>query len=388
MANRQSLEKEPQGTNRTASGFDPALPLTTKPSAPTPCEVRRQLQAQIPASWRLHLEECECVPGRGPDAVLDLEAPDGRRIAILVKIKSRLDSAAVPHMCERMRSWSAWLPLDRPTAAYLMAAPYLSKSTREKLRASALNYLDTTGNILLSIEEPGIYVRTQGADKNPNPSSRPAQSLRGAKVAQVVRALVDFRPPLGVRQVAQIAQADPGNVSRLIDLLERENLVRRTPEGGVGTVRWDELLQVWAKDYSLSESNRVYTYLNPRGLDEFLKRLLTLDPKMDYALTSSLAAAHWAPVAPARLAVAFFRDAPAAAIALDLVPTDTRTNVLLIEPKGDFPFERTVKNGGLTYVAPSQAVADLLAGPGRNPREAEAFLDWMRNNEDAWRTRP
>jgi hypothetical protein len=37
-------------------------------------------------------------------------------------------------------------------------------------------------------------------------------------------------------------------------------------------------------------------------------------------------------------------------------------------------------------VAPSQAVADLLTGPGRNPSEGEELLDWMRKNEGVWRT--
>jgi len=32
-----------------------------------------------------------------------------------------------------------------------------------------------------------------------------------------------------------------------------------------------------------------------------------------------------------------------------------------------------------------RAVADLLTGPGRNPSEAEALLEWMKKNEDAWR---
>lgn len=204
--------------------------------------------------------------------------------------------------------------------------------------------------------------------------------------AEVVRALVDSRPPVGVRQIAKIARTDPGNVSRLLDLLEREDLVRRSPGGGVQEVLWDELLRAWTRDYSLTKSNRVYTYLDPRGLDNFMTRLRGLPQEMGYALTGSLAGARWAPVAPARLGVAFVRDALAAGAALDLVPTETGANVLLVEPKGDFVFERTVADAGLTYVAPSQAVADLLTGPGRNPSEAEELLDWMRKNENVWRT--
>jgi len=317
--------------------------------------------------------------------VLELEAPDGRTVTILVDIKRRLDPVNVPRLIDQMRAWPAG-PTTGPTVAYLVAAPYLGDRVRERLRKSGLNYLDLTGNTWVSIDEPGIYVSAQGANKDPNPASRPARSLRGAKTAQVVRALVDTRPPVGVRQIAKIARTDPGNVSRLLDLLEREDLVRRSPEGGIQEVLWDELLRAWAKDYSLTESNRVYAFLDPRGLDDFVLRLRGLPAQMDYALTGSLAAARWAPVAPARLGVAFVADAAVAAAVLDLVPTETGANVLLVEPKGDFVFERMVKDGGLTYVAPSQAVADLLTGPGRNPSEAEALLDWMRKNEDAWRT--
>ncbi len=355
-------------------------------NTPTASDVRRRLQEKIPATWQLRLEERRS--GRGPDAVLDLEAPDGRTVTILVDIKRRLDPANVPRVVEEMRAWSAEPAASGPTVAYLVAAQYLGERVREKLRTSGLNYLDLTGNTWVSIDEPGIYVSAQGANKDPNPASRPTRSLRGAKAAQVVRALVDTRPPVGVRQIAKIARTDPGNVSRLLDLLEREDLVRRSSEGGIQEVLWDELLRAWTKDYSLTESNRVYTYLDPRGLDDFVLRLRGLPSQSDYALTGSFAAARWSPVAPARLGVAFVRDAVAAAAALDLVPTDTGANVLLVEPRGDFVFERTVEDGGLTYVAPSQAVVDLLTGPGRNPSEAEALLEWMRKNEDAWRTRP
>lgn len=356
----------------------------TRDNIPTAFEVQRRLQDEIPGSWRLRLEERGS--GRRPDAVFDLEAPDHRRTSILVEIKRRLDPVSVPRVFEQLRSWTTGAGTDRPNPAYLVAAPYLSERTRDRLRAAGLNYLDLTGNTFISIEDPGLYVRTQGADKDPNPASHPARSLRGAKAAQVVRALVDSRPPVGVRQLAKIARTDPGNVSRLLDLMEREDLVRRSPGGGVQEVKWDELLRAWTNEYSLTGSNRVYTYLNPRGLDDLLARLRSLPSETEYALTGSLAAARMAPVAPARLGVAFVRDAASVAAALDLVPTEAGTNVLLIEPKGDFVFERTVEDGGLVYVAPSQAVADLLTGPGRNPSEAEALLEWMRVNEDVWRT--
>ncbi|MBK5210910.1 MAG: hypothetical protein JJE36_01075 [Coriobacteriia bacterium] len=269
---------------------------------------------------------------------------------------------------------------------FLVAAPYLSERTREKLRDSDLNYLDFTGNSYVTIEKPVVCIRTQGASKDPDKSSRPMRSLRGIKTAKIVRTLVDLRLPLGVRQIAEFAKTDPGNVSRVLNLLGREDLVQRSSRGGVQQVDWNGLLRAWSRDYSMIGSNRYYMYLDPRGLGNFLSRLQTLPTGMRYAVTGSLAAARLAPVAPARLGVAFVDDAATAADSLGLVPAETGANVMLLVPRGDFVFDRVRIDEGVRYVAPSQAVVDLLTGSGRNPSEAEELLDWMRRNENVWRT--
>lgn len=357
---------------------------TTYPdNTPTPFEIQRRLQEQLPRTWRLDLQQTESQ--RGPDAVLDLRAPDGRRTTILVEIKRRLDPVAVSRVREQMRAWVGWSAMERPLGTFLVAASYLSERTRERLRESDLNYLDLTGNTFVAIDDPAVYIRTQGATKDPNKTARPMRSLRGVKTAQIVRTLVDVRPPLGVRQIAELVRTDPGNVSRVLELLEREDLVQRSPQGGVQQVDWAELLKAWSRDYSMTGSNRYTTYLDPRGLQNFLSQLRSLPSGMRYAVTGSLAAARLAPVAPARLGVAFVDDAAAAAAALGLVPAEAGANVMLLESKGDFVFDRSSSDEGVQYVAPSQAVVDLLTGPGRNPAEADELLEWMRRDENAWR---
>ena len=106
---------------------------------------------------------------------------------------------------------------------------------------------------------------------------------------------------------------------------------------------------------------------------------------MKYAISGSLAAARRAPVAPARLAVVYVERLDEAAQTLGLLPTETGANVLLVEPFDGVVFERTVLDEGLTYVSPSQAAADLLTSSGRGPEEAEALIEWMLTNEEAWR---
>ena len=53
---------------------------------------------------------------------------------------------------------------------------------------------------------------------------------------------------------------------------------------------------------------------------------------------------------------------------------------MLLAPFDDVVFERTWKDGGLTFVAASQAAVDLLTSPGRAPSEAEAILERLVGN--------
>ena len=76
---------------------------------------------------------------------------------------------------------------------------------------------------------------------------------------------------------------------------------------------------------------------------------------------------------------------PAVEKALDLRPGDSGANVAILTPFDDIVFDRTSTKGGVTVTALSQVAADLLTSPGRGPNEAEALMDWMQQNEGAWR---
>jgi hypothetical protein len=70
---------------------------------------------------------------------------------------------------------------------------------------------------------------------------------------------------------------------------------------------------------------------------------------------------------------------------LDLRPVATGANVLLARPAYDVVYDRMLTAKDINIVAPSQAAVDLLTGPGRNPAEGTALLDWMEANVGAWR---
>ena len=105
-----------------------------------------------------------------------------------------------------------------------------------------------------------------------------------------------------------------------------------------------------------------------------------------YAVTGSLAASSVAPVAPPALATIYVRELGAALRELELREAPSGANVLLVEPFSSVAFERTWERDGVRYAALPQVAADLLTSPGRSPSEGEALIEWMKGNEDAWRT--
>ena len=305
-----------------------------------------------------------------------LPAANRRTGSIAVEARATLDPKGVQPLVERARSAQAELPL-------VVLSRYLSGATRERLRSREVGYLDLTGNAWLVVPEPGLFIETQGASEDPDRKERPARSLRGPKAGRIIRALIDRRQPPGVRELAVATKTDASYVSRVLAFLDSEALVTRVGHGRLESVDWPALMRRWAQEAPLESRGKTRMFLEPRGLTGLVGRLA--ESEEHYAITSSLAAATFAPVAPARLVVIWVRDAAQAAARLALRPTETGANVLLVEPADESVFEGATQRDGVWYAAPSQVAADLLTSPGRGPAEGEELINWMRANEDAWR---
>jgi hypothetical protein len=83
--------------------------------------------------------------------------------------------------------------------------------------------------------------------------------------------------------------------------------------------------------------------------------------------------------------MAYCEDIEALADAVGLLPATEGANVVLLRPFDPVVWERTRKEQGLSYVAPSQVAADCLTGSGRMPAEGESLLDWMTASPSSWR---
>lgn len=323
----------------------------------------RVVQDRLPPGWIV-----EPIGGSSSAPRLLITSKEGRSGEVAVASLPRPDPRSARQV-----------PAERPV---LVASPYLSRNVREVLEAEGASYADYTGNVRLVVDEPGLYIVTSGADANPWPEER-RFSLRGAKAGRVVCALARTIPPIGVRELAAAADTDPGYVSRLLAMLDREALVDRTSRGRVERVDWRKLLIRWSEEAPLESRTVASTWLAPRGHKSLRDGLRAADFR--YAVTGSMVGAAVAPVAPTRLASIYLEDPVGAAQTLGLREADVGANVVLLQPEDQAVFDRVDERDGLTCATLPLVVADLLSGPGRSPAEAEALMDWMAAHEEDWR---
>lgn len=324
------------------------------------------LLERLPPGW-----EVERVAGSGRAPRLRITSKEGRSRELPVSPLSRPD----PRTARQ-------LPKDRPL---LVAAPYLSRGVRAAIEDQGASYVDQTGNVRLVLDEPGLFIATSGAESNPWPEER-RFTLRGTKAGRVVCSLARATAPIGVRELAAAAGTDPGYVSRLLGMLDREAIVDRNSRGQVERVDWRKLLLRWSEEAPLESRTTASTWLAPRGLKSLWDGLR--DAAFPYLVTGSAAAAGIAPVAPTRLASVYVEDPEGAAKALGLRAADAGANVVLLQPEDGSLFDRADDRDSLRTARLPVVVADLLSGPGRSPAEAEALMEWMAAHEEVWRGAP
>jgi hypothetical protein len=342
----------------------------------------RGLRERLPDRWDLTANQRDPSSGNGPEASVAIRSPDARVATLVVAVRRTLGSRDWLEVAERLERQVS----DSDADGALVVARYISPGTRERLDARGISTFDAAGNVHIRSDDPGLFISSQGAKADPwRGPGRRRDTLRGEPAARVVRTLVDRRGPWRVRRLIEASGASTGSVYRVVELLEAEALITR--DGNEFVVpEWHRLLRRWAEDYAFQTTNRVSRWIAPRGLDDAMGRLVESgDPT--YAVSGSVAAAAWEEYAPARSLWVYSASPGALADAIGLRRVDAGANVLIAEPAYAVAFDGVTTSGTdqLRRVAPAQAVADLLNGPGRAPSEGEHLMDWMERNERAWR---
>lgn len=338
------------------------------------------LRKRLPTGWTIVQAVRE---PRGseyrPDALLDLRAPDGAKARLVLEAKQSVSAVQAAALTRQLGQ----AVRENGATGSMVVTNYLSPLARQRLNAGAVSYLDMTGNARIAIARPALYIEGVGADRDPSPKERGTRSLKGGSAARIVRALCDWKPPQGVRELSGRAQTSPGYTTRVLTLLENENVITRDSKGAVATVNLRDLLQRWAQDYAVNQPNRAFAFLEPRSTEAFLDRLRDYSEK--WALTGSRAVPRAASSASGRTISCYLEDPEQAAADLGLRNVESGANVILLVPFDPVIWQRTRTEANLVCVAVSQCAVDLLTGTGREPSEAQVLLAWMENNEDAWR---
>ena len=352
----------------------------------------KEIGTRLPPRWLL-LDRERGATVRSPqessriiDAIWELRDPDGISSDIIVEVKANpMEPRLVGSVVSQLRALSySRYEQTGATPANILVSTYLSPLTRERLAEAGISYADSTGNIRFTVGRPAVYIETQGADKNPFREERPLRSLKGRRAARVARGLLDYRTPFGTRELAGETASSAAMISRVSSLLEPDEIVtKESPRGRFVSVDWEALASRWAMDYDFASSNTLTTWLEPRGTRALFARLR--EAEIRYTVTGSFAAYRLAPIAEPRLAALYVDDPETSAQSLGLRPAETGGNVLLVRPFDPVVFERAEYDNGITYARVTQVLLDLIKGPGRGPAEAEALLEWMRDNEDIWK---
>lgn len=338
-------------------------------------EALPSITALLPASWRL---EPQALPlaDRGTDAILSLVGPAGTSVTFLVE--ARRSGTATGLLLAKLRelATSTELPV-------MFVSDYIGPSLRAALAGKGISYADATGWVRISSEVPLILITGQGAEKSPRAGSSTAVvRFSGVAVSRIIRALCMANAPVGVRELAALADVSPGSVSKLLSTLATEAIIDRDQPGAVTAVRRRALIQRWVRDYSFAKTNRSVGYfIASRGLGRTLPQLADLPEPV--AVTGSPAARLLLPegttsVVPLRLLSLYCATPSMLAEDLGLVPADPATaNTVLAVPQ-----DGSVLDSSIAPVA--LVLADLLTLPGRGDAEAEQLMDALSRTDQAW----
>ncbi|WP_283135214.1 helix-turn-helix domain-containing protein [Rhizohabitans arisaemae] len=349
-----------------------------------------RLRSALGAEWKIEMKQepagsskhwaqnYEIITVKGPDQSLYGEVLVE---TMLDPTPARLQGAVWPRL--------ELLKRLHPNAAAIVIAPWISPRTRDMLADWDCGYLDLTGNISFRMDRPAVVIRTQGSERDPRSRTRGGtRGLSGAKAVRLIRVLTDVRPPYRAVDLATATGLSNAYVSRLLDVLEEEGLIKRR-DRVVTRVDWVALLRSRASQTALLKPGRYTGYIAPGGVEVAIAGLRDLERQFPgaFAVTGPAAALAIAPLAIGGQTMLHATPKITNILAKDprLIATDQSPDLLVLTPPDPIVFFGLRQIDGLPHVALSQLVLDCLSGPGRLPAAGESVVDFMREHEKTWR---
>jgi hypothetical protein len=340
-------------------------------------EVVRQLKLAVPAAFELEIEVTESGPLSKVEALIDIRFLDKQTLRFAAQIKTTIDRSGLLRVIEAASK-------DKENPAFI-AARYISLPAQQELKKLGVSFADATGNVFIAAPKMGLLISNRGMDMDPwRKAGRPKASLTGVSTELVIRALVDMKEPYLTAELARESGTSRGSAYWVLDRLEEVGVITRNKKRSIEKVEWQELLRAWSTESDFFATSSTTSYIAPRGLEQLLLDLKTIDKDL-YAATGTISAAAYKSSTDLYTAMLYSTNPEALANKLGIRQTDRGANVILAYPNSTGPFQRTTEFEGVRIVSAPQTYRDLMSGPGRNPEEAKNLLDWMVKNDGIWR---
>ena len=343
-----------------------------------------RLRLLLPSTWSLDLTPAS--EGRA-DATVILKGP-GNASALLDVAVKRWTTAPTSNVTGVLAS------VQRTTSnPVLLVTDYTNRPLRKACEELGISYLDEAGWAFIKMDDPPIFIRTEGTYRPAPRVASEVTRLNGVAVGRIIRTLLEIQPPIGVRDLSQRAGVkSAGSVSKLLPTLVSAGAVVRDEAARIVDVRRRALLDRWTQDYSFLNGNGlVLDYLAPRGLGPVLERLTDVS---GLRVTGAFAGRAYlnkesVSVVPATTLSLYANNPRQLGDQLGLIRVDRQSsNVLIAAPRDpELVVLPTPTDAELPLAPLSQVLPDLLTLPGRESLLADQLMDQLAESDPMWGAR-
>jgi hypothetical protein len=199
---------------------------------------------------------------------------------IIGEVVSQNNSAIFKDKLARLKAFAS----PKKDMVPVVVAQYLSERKREACKIAGVNYIDLSGNVLLSFEN--LYIERIGFP-NRFPEERRGRSPFSDKASLILRLLLPHKNRLwGIRELASNLNLDPGFVSRMARELENRNYAARV-NSKIRIRNAKSILEDWVREYNYKKNKEIRFFCLAKRPEEIIARLSEAEfpPGISYALS-------------------------------------------------------------------------------------------------------
>lgn len=244
-------------------------------------QLRKQQNNLLPvAGLKIRFEKMffEKEPGH-PDFRGSIRFRD-QQFDIIGEVVSQNSSAIFKDKLARLKAFAS----PKKDIAPVVVAQYLSEGKREACKSAGVNYIDLSGNVLLSFEN--LYIERIGFP-NRFPEERRGRSPFSDKASLILRLLLPHKNRLwGIRELASDIDLDPGFVSRMARELEKRNYATRV-NSKIRIRNAKSILDDWVREYNYKKNKEIRFFCLAKRPEEIIAKLseAEIPPGIPYALS-------------------------------------------------------------------------------------------------------